>query len=135
MLNLKLSFLIVFISFITITSCKQDTKVEKLPINKEMDIKDSKEFKEYYSIFFTLSDKNTKTDLPYVNKFMTDNELLPVNNICDLVDNKIVKGDKLVYNHWVKRCNFQKSRSALMEKFNIDGDSIKYLIEEAVNDM
>ena len=135
MLNLKILFLTIIISLITITSCKQDTKVETLPINKEIDIKDSKEFKAYYDIFFTLSDKNTRTDLPYVNKFMTDNKLLPVNNICDLLDNEIVKGDKLVYNHWVKRCNFQKSRSELMEKFNIDGDSIKLLIEEAVNDM
>jgi len=127
---------ILILVLITMFSCKQD-KSENAKANKSeiTGIRDSEEFKEYFKRFFTLSDDNTKIDLPYVNKFMQDNKLFPFKNICDLVDNEIVKSDERILKYWNTRCDFQRTRNGLMRKFQIDGDSIKVLMEEAIDEL
>ena len=135
--NLKNLVLLIFISTILI-SCKQgssDNSSTKISIEtKSTKITDSKEFESYFLKFFNLSDKNTKTDLPYVNKFMEDKKLLPFKDLCGLLINDTIKSDERVYNFWKKRCEFNKAKEKLMRKYQIDGDSIKILMQEAIKE-
>lgn len=123
--------LFAFISIIL--SCKNDSKnrVESTSY-PEVRISDSKEFKSYFKLFFSLSNKDTKTDLPYVNKFMTENKLFKFKDKCDLLENKQVISDKKVFDFWKVRCEFDKAKQELIDKYQIDGDSIKILIQETI---
>ncbi len=134
---LKSLVLLVFISAM-LASCKQDSDTKSSKKNgietKSTKITDSKEFESYFLNFFKLSDKNTKTDLPYVNKFMEDKKLLPFKDICELLNNDTIKSDERVFNFWKKRCEFSKAKDKLMRKYHIDGDSIKILMQNAIKE-
>jgi len=66
----RLFILVVVLSTIVLASCKQDGKTsDKKEVKTQTSIIDSKEFDSYFKLFFKLSDENTATDLPYVNKF------------------------------------------------------------------
>jgi len=120
---------------IVLFACKQDTKAtssENTIKSESTDITDSKEFESYFLLFFSLSNDSTKTDLPYVNKFMIDNKLFTFKNVCDLLDNDLIKSDKRVFNFWKTRCDFKKAKEKLMRKYEIDGDSIKILMDKTL---
>jgi len=126
--------ILLFLS-VVLFSCKQDQKAnnpENTTKSGSTDITDSKEFESYFLKVFSLSNENTKTDLPYVNKFMTDNKLFPFKNVCALLDNELVKSDKRVFDFWKTRCEFNKAKEKLMRKYGIDADSIKILMEKTL---
>lgn len=128
------AIIIVFISF-TISSCKQDnTTSSKNEVTKKVDIIKTQEFETYFEWLFKLSDKNTKTDLPYVNNFMKENKLFPFKDVCDLLQNDVIIANKRVFDYWKIRCEFQTAKNVLMRKYEIDGDSIKELTQEAILD-
>jgi len=134
---MKISRSIAVLLFLSVVffSCKQDQKAnnsENTIKPESTDITDSKEFESYFLKFFNLSNKDTNTDLPYVNKFMTDNKLFTFKNVCDLLDNDLVKSDKRVFDFWKTRCEFNKAKEKLMRKYEIDGDSIKILMQKAL---
>ncbi len=134
MKSVKSKIVLIFL-VLAFFSCKQENKTSdginshKIETN---DIMDSKEFENYFLLFFSLSDENTKTDLPYVNKFMTDNKLFPFKDVCGLLNNEKVKSDERVLKFWETRCKFNKAKDKLMRKYQIDGDSIKVLMSKAI---
>ena len=134
---MKISRSIAVLLFLSVVffSCKQDQKAnnpENTTKSGSTDITDSKEFESYFLKVFSLSNENTKTDLPYVNKFMTDNKLFPFKDVCALLDNELVKSDKRVFDFWKTRCEFNKAKEKLMRKYGIDADSIKILMEKTL---
>jgi len=132
---LKFFIFLALFSSITYVSCKQgDKNSGKEKINKETSIIDSEDFNSYFNWFFKLSDENTAKDLPYVNNFMKENKLFPFTDVCDLLDKEKVKEDSIVLKYWTVRCEFQKVRNKLKRKYQIDDDSIKILMEEAIVD-
>jgi hypothetical protein len=131
---LKYFILISILSSITFASCKQDSETSKKETKKETSIIDSEEFNSYFNKFFKLSDENTAKDLPYVNNFMKENKLFPFTDVCELLDKKEVIANDRVLKYWTVRCEFQQARNKLKRKYQIDDDSIKILIEEAIED-
>jgi len=134
---MKVSRSIAVLLFLSVVffSCKQDQKAnnpENTTKSGSTDITDSKEFESYFLKVFSLSNENTKTDLPYVNKFMTDNKLFPFKDVCALLDNELVKSDKRVFDFWKTRCEFNKAKEKLMRKYGIDADSIKILVKKTL---
>jgi hypothetical protein len=126
-------FLLFFVSF---QSCKQASKKEDAydrAISAEDKLLNSKEFNDYYQMFFKLSDNNTKTDLPYVNKFMSENKLWKFKDICELLENEKIKADPRVFKYWEIRCDFQTAKTTLMEKYELDKDSLKILMEHKIS--
>ncbi len=117
-------------------SCKPKQKEDAYDkaIKKEDELLNSKEFTDYFNKFFKLSDNNTKNDLPFINKFMRDNKLWKFRSVCDLLENEKIKANPKVYNYWKIRCDFQNARTLLMEKYKLDKDSLKILMEHAVSE-
>ncbi len=133
----KLLFFILLSVFVLFVSCKQDANKKEDSYDKaikaENDLINTKEFKQYFQLFFQLSNKNTKTDLPYVNKFMSENKLWKFSNICDLLENEKIKSDQKIYNYWKVRCDFQTAKTTLMNKYSLDKDSLKIVMEHALS--
>ena len=130
--TLFFSFLIFALAF---SSCKQAPKEDAYDkaIKAEDDLINSKEFNDYYRLFFQLSNKNTKTELPYVNKFMSENKLWKFKDICDLLKNEKVKNNPQIYNYWKIRCDFQTAKNTLMDKYGLDKDSLQIVMEHALS--
>lgn len=136
MKTIKFFFLFIISSFLFFNSCKQATKEDAYDkaIKSEDELINSKDFDNYYTLFFKLSNQNTKTELPYVNNFMKENSLWKFKNVCDLLENSKVKADSTVFNYWKIRCDFQNARQYLMDTYGLDSDSLKILMEHAVSE-
>ncbi len=130
--TLIFSFLIFVLAF---SSCKQAPKEDAYDkaIKAENDLINSKEFNDYFQLFFQLSNKNTKTDLPYVNKFMSDNKLWKFTDLCDLLENEKIKNNPKIFNYWKVRCDFQTAKNTLMNKYGLDKDSLQIVMEHALS--
>ena len=135
MKTIKLIFLFSIFTFLFFNSCKQAPKEDAYDkaIKAEDDLMNTKEFNDYFNLFFQLSNKNTKTDLPYVNKFMSENRLWKFKDICDLLNNEKIKNNQRIYDYWKVRCEFQNAKNILMEKYGLDKDSLKIVMEHAIS--
>ncbi len=111
------------------TSISENNK-EKVVFGDE--VLDSKEFQNYFDIFFKQSDSKTNQTLIYINKFISDNNITVSEGACWLLKNEKIKSDSICYNYFDKRCKFIEARRELRKKFNIDGDSIKKLMKKAI---
>lgn len=125
----------LFILGLAFSSCKQAQKEDAYDkaIKSENELINSKEFTNYFNMFFKLSNPNTKTELPYINKFMQENKLWNFKSVCDLLENDIVKSNQKVYDYWKIRCDFQNAKTTLMSKYGLNKDSLKILMEHAVS--
>ena len=135
---MKLNVLVFsfFIFAFAFSSCQQTKKEDSYDkaIKSEDELINSKEFDNYFNLFFKLSNQNTKTELPFINKFMQENKLWKFRNVCELLDNDIVKSNQKVFDYWKIRCDFQNARSTLMTKYGLDGDSLKIVMEHAISE-
>ncbi len=104
---------------------------KKVPVYGDK-IMDSKEFQDYFDIFFKQSDSKTNQTLIHVNKFISENNIVISEGACKLLENDKVKSDSISFNYFNKRCKFLKARKELREKFNIDSDSINKLMRKAI---
>lgn len=95
-------------------------------------IMDSKEFQDYFDIFFKQSDPKTGQTLIYVNKYLSKNNIVVSEGACALLKNEKIKSDSISFNYFDKRCKFLNARKKLREKFNINGDSINKLMRKAI---
>ncbi len=95
-------------------------------------IMDSKEFRDYFDIFFKQSDSKTNQTLIHVNKYISENNIIVSEGACKLLENEKIKSDSISFNYFDKRCKFLKARKTLRNKFNISGDSINKLMKKAI---
>jgi len=115
------------------TKSKEGSNLTEEVKNEEQLIR-SKEFKDYFFSFFSLTGPNIKDDLNHVNKFMGENKLWKFKDICDLLENEKIQSDSIVYKHWEIRCKFQRAKNTLMDKYGLTADSINIIMEHAISD-
>ncbi len=96
------------------------------------EVMDSKEFQNYFDIFFKQSDSKTGKTLIHVNKYISDNNIVISEGACKLLENDKIKSDSITFKYFDNRCKFLKARKELLNKFNIDGDSINKLMRKAI---
>ena len=111
---------------------KENVKAEDIKTEEQLIRTD--DFRDYVFAFFRLTGPNVSSDNEYVQKFMRENKLLKFRNICDLLDDEKVKSDSIVYRHWKLRCDFQKIKNKLIDKYGLTPDSINKILRRTMVD-
>lgn len=111
---------------------KKNTEIAKTPKASNEVILASPEFKAFMKAVFTLSDESTTEELNYVNSFMDKNSLWKEmqKDLCNLLNNELIKSDTKVLHFWEKRCNFNKAQKKVVNKYNISYNALGKLMQQ-----